>query len=314
MAMKSFGVTAAAGRRLVQSIVLSVLACASSGAWAAGEPLAKLSNGETVSDKDFETYLARRADLKPMARNFWGAESALREMLMTRVLVLEGLRMKEPNRGGSEPQRFDDTYGHGIYQKLVQNCPKPDGPAAARKFYDDHPEAFTVPASARLARIMLPTAEKVDGVPSMAWLMDQAQGIAKGSVKFEQAADKAAKLYRMEPQGDLGWVNLTGDVSIMKALGGAKAGEMVGPVRDGDFGYLFLIGEKRDPRVMKWDEVQASAANRQVVFCREQENKKLNEKLFKQYGVTFNNDAIKALFKIPPRPASGASAPPKVAK
>ena len=187
--------------------------------------------------------------------------------------------------------------------------PKDD--AAARKFYDQHPEAFTAPASVRLARVMLPVSEKVDGVPSMAWLMNQAQEVAKGATSFDKLVSKAESIYKMEPQGDLGWVNLTGEVAIMRALAGAKAGEMVGPVREGEFGYLFVVGDKRESRLLKWDEVKTTAANRQVTYCREQANKELSDKLYKQYGVVINDDAIKALFKIPVRmrpPASAAKA------
>lgn len=292
-------------------LTCSVLMCGALSVTAADRPLAKLSNGETLSDQDFGAYLNRRVDLKPLARNFWGAESALREMLMTRVLVLEGLRLKEPFRGGEPPERFDDAYAHVVYQKLVQTCSKPADEAASRKFYDQHPEVFTAPATARLARVMLPITEKIDGVPAMAWLMSQAEAMAKGTTTFDQVAGKVQAIYKMEPQGDLGWVNLTGNVTVMRALISAKPGEMVGPVRDGDFAYLFLLGEKRESRVMKWDEVKNSAANTQVVSCRERANKDLSEKLYKQYGVVIDENAIKAIFKMPVRPSGAASAAPE---
>ena len=265
----------------------------------AAEPrLATLSESEVVTPSDFEAYLARRVDLKPLARNFWGAESALKEMLMTRALVLEGLRLKEPNRNSEQPERFDDIYGAAIYKKLVATCPSSVDDKSARSFYDKHPEVFTTPATARLARVMLPVADKVDGMPSMAWLMEQAEAVAKGASDFNALASKTAGLYKLEPQGDLGWVNLTGDVAIMRALMAAKSGEMVGPVRDGDFAYLFLLGEKREPRLLKWDEVKTTAAARQVRYCREQANNELREKLFKKYNVSIDENAVKALFKI----------------
>ena len=265
----------------------------------AAEPrLATLSESEVVTPSDFEAYLARRVDLKPLARNFWGAESALKEMLMTRTLVLEGLRLKEPNRNSEQPERFDDIYGAAVYKKLVATCPSSVDDKSARSFYDKHPEVFTTPATARLARVMLPVADKVDGMPSMAWLMEQAEVVAKGASDFNALASKTAGLYKLEPQGDLGWVNLTGDVTIMRALMAAKSGEMVGPVRDGDFAYLFLLGEKREPRLLKWDEVKTTAAARQVRYCREQANNELREKLFKKYNVSIDENAVKALFKI----------------
>ena len=296
---------------LARCLLSGVLMFGAVAAVAATAPLAKLSNGEAISEKDFNAYLARRTDLKPLARNVWGVENALREMLMTRVLVLEGQRLKEPNRQGGEQERFDDAYGFAIYQKVAKVCAKSEDEASVRKFYKEHPEAFTVPASARLARVMLPVSEKVDGMPTMAWLMAQAQEVATAKKGFEQVASKAATVFKLEPQGDLGWVNLTDDVAIMRALAGAKPGEMVGPVREGSFGYLFLVGDKRESRVMKWEEVQASAANRQLSYCRQQANKELTNKLFKQYGVSIDNDAIRALFQTPQPPGAAASASAK---
>ena len=288
--------------KCAKAVLLGALACGVLAVSAAELPLAKLSNGETVSEKDFNDFLNRRADLKPQARNFWGVENALKEMLMARVLVLEGLRLKEPSRASEQPGRFDDIYSHAVYQKLVKTCPERVDEAAARKFYAEHPEAFTAPPSARLARVMLPVAQKVDGTPSMAWLLEQAQAVAQGTRTFDQIVQKAETLYKLEPQGELGWVNLTGDVTIMRALAGALTGEMVGPVRDGDFGYLFLVSDTRPSRVAKWEEVRTSAGRTQINFCREQANKELTDKLFKQYGVTIDHNAIKALFNIPVRP------------
>lgn len=286
--------------------VCAVLALMPLGAVA--EDLAKFANGEVITEQDFTTYLNRRADLKPLARNFWGAENALREMAMTRALVLEGERTGVERRSADKTQRFDDPYGQAVYKKLAKTCVKPADAAAAKKFYDAHPDVFMAPASARLARVMLPASEKVDGETALAWLTTQAMAVAKGDKRFDEVAERAAKLYKMEPQGDLGWVNLTDDISVMRALAGARKGEMVGPVRDGDFGYLFLVMEKREARQLKWSEVETQAATRAFGYCREQANKELTDKLFKQYGVTISEPAIKALFKIPVSPKPSASA------
>ena len=305
----------AGARKLAQRVAMGALlggALAAVAATPATAPLATLSGGEAVSEADFNAYLARRVDLKPLVRNAWGAENALREMLTTRVLVLEGQRLKEPGpKEGAQPERFDDAYGFGIYQKLAKVCTKSEDAASVRKFYNEHPEAFTAPASVRLARVMLPVSDKVDGQASMGWLMAQAQEVASGAKGFEQVASKAATVYKLEPQGDLGWVNLTDEAPIMRALASAKPGEMVGPVREGDFGYLFLLGDKREARRMRWEEVQTSAANRQLSYCRQQANKELTSKLFKQYGVTIHNDAVRALFQAPAASssASGPAAP-----
>ena len=64
--------------KCAKAVLLSALACGVLSVSAAELPLAKLSNGETVSEKDFNDFLNRRADLKPLARNFSQVMSPLR--------------------------------------------------------------------------------------------------------------------------------------------------------------------------------------------------------------------------------------------
>ena len=71
-----------------------------------------------------------------------------------------------------------------------------------------------------------------------------------------------------------------------------------------------MLGEKREPRLLKWDEVKTTAAARQVRYCREQANNELREKLFKKYNVSIDENAVKALFKIP-SPSKPAAEPKK---
>lgn len=265
----------------------------------AAEPLVQFSNGETISEKELTSYLEKRADLRTSGRNAWGVESVLREMAMTRVLGLEGARLGEPRREGYESERFDDIYSHAIYKKLVANCEPPADAAAARKFFDENPAAFRVPPMARLSRIMLPASESVDGGPAMGWLFEQAQAIALGATTFSAVAERADAIYQLDPQGDIGWVVLTDDNNILRVLASARQGELVGPVREGDFGYLFHIVSKREARQLAWDEVSVSASTRIVNFCRQQANDQLRDDLFKKYGVVLNQDAIKGLFAKP---------------
>lgn len=265
----------------------------------AAEPLVKFSNGEVITENDLSAYLYRRMDLRQSARNIWGVETALREMAMTRALVLEGMEMAEPRQSGKEDERFDDVYALTVLKKRTPKCERPADEAAARKFFDENPQAFRVPITERLSRVMLPASEMVDGLPAMAWLHMAAKSIAAGSRTFDEAANYAAGVYKMEPQGDLGWVTLTSDTGIMRALASALQGDMVGPVREGDFAYLFLIVSKRDARQMTWDEVAVSVPTRAVTYCRETSNAQLRDVLFKKYGVEINQAAIKELFKKP---------------
>lgn len=258
--------------------------------------LARMGNGETITERDLSEFLARRLDMRQAGRNMWGVQTAVREIALNRALVLEGEALKEPRREGKETDRFDDVYSFSIYKKLSPACAPPADAAATRQFFDDNPEAFRVPPMARLSRIMVPVGDVVEGEPAMGWLLQQTQAIGKGARKLEDVAQVAASVHKLDPQGDVGWVTLSDDIVILRALADAKAGDLVGPVREGDFVYLFYVNEKRESRQLAWDEVAAAASSRAVRYCREQANAQIQERLFKKYGVVVDNAAIQGLF------------------
>lgn len=258
--------------------------------------LAKFADGEVISDADFSGYVFRRTDLRSAARNKWGAEKVVREMAMTRALVREGERLQMPRASERQSERFDDIYAHAVFKRLSPPCDPPADAAAARKFFEENPAAFQVPPMARLNRVMLPVADKLEDKFAADWLMEQAKAIAAGATKFDAVVAEADKAYKLEAQGDLGWVILPDDHAIMRAIAGAKQGDMVGPVRDGDFVYLFSVTGKREGRQLAWDEVAVSAASRAVSYCRQQAATKLENDLLAKYGAQLDAAAIGALF------------------
>ncbi len=260
--------------------------------------LARFKNGETISQQDLDDFFARRIDMRHASRSAVGVQNALQEMAMNRALVLEGEAIGERRREGRENERFDEVYSLAVYKKLAPECEPPADTVAARRFFDANPQAFRVPPMARLSRVMLPVTEVVDGEGAGNWLMQQAQAISTGTRKFDDVVERASTVYKLEPQGDLGWVTLTEEGRILRALADAKAGDMVGPVREGDFIYFFSIVAKREAQQLAFDDVAASVPNRAVRFCREQGNKQLQDRLFEKYGVALDRDAIQGLFKL----------------
>ena len=288
---------------LVRGVLAGVglcLATAAAMADANKTVLARFKNGETITQQELDDFFARRIDMRHASRSALGVQTALREMAMNRALVLEGEAMGEKRREGRETDRFDEVYGMAVYKKLAPVCQPPADAAAARQFYDANPQAFRVPPMARVSRIMLASDEVVDGEAAGTWLMQQAQAISTGTRKFEAVVERASTIYKLDPQGDLGWVTLTDEAKILRALADAKEGEMVGPVKEGDFVYLFSMLGKREARQLPWDDVAASVPNRAVRFCREQGNKQLEARMFEKYGVELDRDAVRALFKFTP--------------
>ena len=271
-----------------------VFAAACGGAAAAD--LVRLKGGETITSSDLSAYLERRVDLRSSARTKWGVEKILNEMAMGRALVREGERLGEKRLPAKESERFDDAYALGVFRKLMPACDPPSDGAASRKFFDENPQAFRVPPMARLGRVMLPINDQVEGMAATDWLMNQAKLIAAGSQTFADVVTRVERIYKLEAQGDIGWVVLVDENAILRTLGAAQQGDMVGPVREGDFVYFFSVDGKRESRQLAWDEVAVSAASRAVSYCRQVAAKKLESDLMAKYEVVLDQSAISGLF------------------
>lgn len=290
----------------VKHIAAALLSMALGAAVAqTGGPLARFTNGETVSSQDLSNYLARRVDLRQIARNSLGVEGVVQEMAMTRALVLEGERLKMPRKTGEGTRdRFDDVYGLAVYNRLAPVCEAPATAEDARKYFDANPDAFLLPAQARVERIILPASSEIGAVSAMAWLQDQARAVIQGKRVFGLVALRAKGEYSLEAQGDLGWITLEGDHTLMRALQTVKAGELLGPVQDGDFVYLFSVVQKREARQLSWEDAKSFASNRAVSHCRQQAQSRIRSDLFSRYGVEIDRSAIRELMA---RANSGAA-------
>lgn len=252
--------------------------------------LVRLGNGETITPDDVSRHLDVRIDLRTLARTEWGMQKVVDEMAMTRALVLEGERLGEVR--STSDNRFDDKYALTVYRKLSPACEKPADDVAAKRFFDEHPEAFRLPVQARLSRVMLPIAQQVDGALAKVWLFGRAEAIASGQTSFDAVAEQAKAFHSRDPQGDLGWVQIPGETPLMRAIAATQQGELVGPATEGGFAYLFYVAAKRDARQLAWSEVEKQAATRAVEFCREQAQNQIRTDLFKRYGVEVVQKAL----------------------
>lgn len=143
---------------------------------------------------------------------------------------------------------------------------------------------------------MLPSGEMIDGKLAGEILTDWYKTIVAGDGKFEDFAIQAEKYYALDVQGDLGWVNLSDDVPVMRILDNARQGQVVGPVADGDYVYLFLVVKKNEARQLDFDDAKPDFKVRAEVFCRKQEKQKLRQKLFLKYSIVINSVAIKEIY------------------
>lgn len=258
--------------------------------------LATFGNGEVINERDLTRYVGRRADLKPTSGNATGVLAIVREMALTRALNLEGAALGIERRTERGNSRFDDVYALTVFKNISPACEAPKDEAAARSFYDQTPKAFTVPTSVRLSRVILPVDSAVEGEPAEPWLLKQAKAIIEGRQKFESAASKAEQIYKLDAQGDVGWVALNADNVILRALESANQGDLVGPVKDGDYVYLFQIAAKRPSQVMPWAAVANVAAQQAVAYCREQGRTAVEQRVLQKYGVQVDETAVRSKF------------------
>jgi len=262
------------------------------------QPLARLSKvGEIISEQDLAAYLDVRIGLRAVARNVPGIEQVVREMAWNRVLNLEGERLAIARTGNSEeiPSRFDDMYALSVEKKQEPVCKRPENEQQARQYFDANPQAFIVPAQARIQRIMLSRATQIAGQSATDWLQAQAKAVAVGT-PFAEVAQQAEQIEALELQGDLGWVSLDEEHAVLNALRAAKEGEIVGPLQEGDFVYLFQIMRKRPARPLTWEEAKPFAATRAETHCRESGQEQLRTSLFQKYGVEIDTAAIRTFF------------------
>lgn len=254
--------------------------------------LAHIGKDETVTVDDVERYVARRLDARALLGTEEGLGRLVDEMVFTRLLVREG-QARGVERKSSADERFDDVYALAVFNTLAPACEKPKDEAKAKAYYEQHPEAFQVPPRARVARIALKVDDKVGDEPAFGWLLMQATAIASGSKRFEDALADAQKVRPNERMGDLGFIELSDRAPIVKAIASAKAGDLVGPYRDGDYVYLFKVLEKREAQRLPWEQVRVHAATRAVEYCREQARTKVHDELFARYQVRLEEEAIR---------------------
>jgi len=264
---------------------------------AGAQTLARFADGSSISADELRAYVAKRPDLAGALDNRWSAAAALQEMATTAALVREGQKRGLVAPGGAEPRRFDDIYAHRVYKEIAPACERPADAAAAKKYFDDHPEAFVVPARVRVSRVMLPVDATADGQAAADWMMAQARAVAADRNALAAAIDEAEKVNPSDVQGDLGWVVLDSDHPLIAALRGAGADDLVGPVEEDGFVYLFYVEATHAARQLTWEQAASGAATRAQQYCREHAQKDTRERLFAEYGVHIDDDALANLFR-----------------
>jgi hypothetical protein len=172
--------------------------------------LLRVGTTEEYRLSDVQAYGKRRPDLVTLLKSTEGLAMVVQEMAMTRALVLEGPNTSERRDATEEgsDKEFDPVYALRVYRNVAGDCPQPSTEQDSRAYYDQNPQAFTVPVQMNLSRVMLPVTAQADGFSAEMWMGLQARAVATGSARFDALVERAQKMAPNLKQGDLGWVLL----------------------------------------------------------------------------------------------------------
>ena len=269
--------------------LLSFSACAN-------EVLATLSGGENITKADLEKYVSSRIDLGGTFKNSYSIENSLNAMIMTRVLVMEGMARSMPRlEKNASDEKYDDKYGFAVFRSMSVPCFPLKDKEAEKKYYEDNPEIFRANSSVRLYRYMLPASQQIDAVDANTKLTEWAKTWSAKKITLDQIGVEAARHYNLENQGDIGWIQLSDEIELMRAVDSAKVGELVGPVTEGDFVYLFYVADKHPRRQLRWNEVEGDISKMAVSSCIRKNSEDIKNQLYKKYSVVVHKENIKKL-------------------
>lgn len=263
----------------------------------ANEILATLSDSENITKTDLEKYVSSRIDLGGTFKNSYSIENSLNAMIMTRVLVMEGVARSMPRLGeNTADEKYDDKYGFAVFRSMSVPCLPLKDKEAEKKYYEDNPEIFKANSSVRLYRYMLPASRQIDAVDANTKLTEWAKAWSAKKITLDQIGAEAARHYNLENQGDIGWVQLSDEIELMRAVDSAKVGELVGPVTEGDFIYLFYVADKHPQRQLRWSEVEGQVSKMAVSSCIRKNSENIKNQLYKKYNVIVHKENIKKVF------------------
>lgn len=263
----------------------------------AEDVLATFGGSEKITKTDLKEYVSSRIDFAGTFKNSYTVENSLNEMIFARLLVLEGVEksMPRPEKKAAD-ERYDDRYGFSVFRAISMPCLPLKNKEEERKYFEEHPEVFRSQANVRLFRYMLPKKQMIEAEDATSKMVAWAKAWGAKKITLDQIESEASKLFNTEVQGDIGWLQLSDEIELMRTVGSAKTGELVGPVDEGDFVYLFYVAGKQEARQLLWDEVANDIAKMADSFCTKKNIKNIKNNLYSKYDVKINKENIRKIF------------------
>ncbi len=259
--------------------------------WAAEDPVLAEIDGQKILASQVRAYVKTRPLLSGyLLTGYPGWKQVLEDLIQLRLLNLEGERVGIPKEEGDD----EDLYALRVKRKLLPPCEKPDE-KEAKRFYKTHPELFSTPAFVRLQRIELPALVQVEGQDALTFLQTAAEQVRKGRVSLDDLARRCPS----QCLHDLGFVRTDGLISLkdqaLAELQTAEVGGVVGPLKVGEWVYLYQVTARREPILTPWKQAKEEAAKVALRFCQQQAFAKLKEELYHRYHVVLYEETLRAI-------------------
>lgn len=282
------------------SLILVILCCGlfTSQLWA--EPkwenpsLATIGTDITLTKSDVINHARPAPNLYPYLTIPGGPRRILEDLIQTRLLILEGLRL-----GMTRPAQEnggDTAFTIAVRLRLAPRC-APPGEEATKAFYDAHPEKFSTPPFLRLNRFGLRfTPENREALTSR--LQTLATRLAQGETTFAAIAPVSDDEFGKLRAGDLGFVAQDDPSNpIMAGLAKANNSQIVGPLEQGEMLYLYQITARREAMLEPYEGIRMAVAEKQQAACYSQRVETMFEALKQRWPVKILVDNVDSAFE-----------------
>ena len=212
-----------------------------------------------------------------------GPDKLLRELVLERLLLLEGKARKIQRPAGKDKT----IYLLKIKRELLPPLP-PVTDKEAREYYEKHPSEFSTPLLLRLSQIKIFFNER-NKKEAKKQIEKALEELGKG-VPFEKVAEK----YSQEPiskarGGDIGFIPSTalGSKEVSKAIIGLKKGQISQILTIGNSYTIVKLTDRREPITDPFEQVKEIARQKAQQAREEARIEKLRAELEKKWKVTY---------------------------
>lgn len=269
---------------------------AAPAATAAAEVVMARVGDRKITVEQFMQYVTQDTRMVLKARTAPGKTDILREMILDRLMeeamAREGLLPKDRAPNNRE-------YLQAYRQLAKKYFPESDATPSEEdlyRYYQQHPEAFGIPAMVRVGQIQFRTPEKADDATKAA-VKAKADATLK-RLRAGESFSALAEVLTENPQGkvakgDLGFLQPEKDAWLKKAVESLKVGQF-SEVLESPVGYeILLLQDQRDAMLAPYANVRDSVLQRIRQEAQAKARERYAWKLAKDVGVSVEMPELK---------------------